>query len=67
MHPLTQAFTELALLIIENMDFHYIVSLSAAILATSMLIHYVDTIGSTTQSLSSPYPSDTIKHRYLSL
>jgi hypothetical protein len=40
--------------------FSYIGSLSSVILATLMLSHYVVTVGSTVQSLSSPYPSYTI-------
>jgi len=57
MHLLTRAFTELGLLRVQNIDFHYISILSSVILATFVSSHYVVTVASKTQSLNSPYPS----------
>ena len=57
MHLLTRVFTELGLLRVQNIDFHYISSSSSVILATFVLSHYVVTVASTTRNLSSPSPS----------
>jgi hypothetical protein len=44
-HLLTRAFTELGLLRVQNIDFHYIRILSSVILATFVLSHHVITVG----------------------
>ena len=65
MHLLTRIFTELGLLRVQNIDFHYISILSWVILANFVLSHYVVTVARKAQSLISQYPNYKITTQIL--